>query len=84
MLNKEILIQKGFELNEYPEGRFFELCTTEENKMVNILGDDYRGDENTVILQLKEDFTNKLLCVDCNVWNLTDAEFEQILNNIKE
>jgi len=85
MLSYENLISKGFCLNEYKgEGKFYELVETNEQKIENILkvaGIDYDPEcmDNKVILQLKEDFSNKLICVGCDVWDLSDYDFEKIL-----
>jgi hypothetical protein len=82
MLSKELLLKKGFELNTYPQGKYYEFVTTNNKVIENILGDDYMGDEESVILQLKEDFSNKLLCEDANVWDLTDEQFMEILEKL--
>lgn len=79
MLSKELLLEKGFELNTYPQGKYFEFVTKDDEVMEKILGEDYTRDEESVILQLKEDFSNKLLCEDANVWDLTDEQFMEIL-----
>lgn len=85
MLNHEQLINKGFKLNEYEgQGKFYEFETTDESKIATILTaanvdfDPSHIDEK-VILQMTEDFTNKLICVENNVWDLSDCEFEEIL-----
>lgn len=84
MLNYELLIQKGFKLNQYPEGKYYEFITTNESEIEKILieskvGYDASMMDEKVILQLAEDFSNKLICVEGNVWDLTDCEFENIL-----
>jgi hypothetical protein len=85
MLTHEKLINKGFELNEYKEGKYYELEETEETKIQKILmvaDVDYNPEsiDEKVILQTKEDFNNPLICVDCDVWELTEEEFESILD----
>lgn len=82
MLSHELLVSKGFSLNEYPEGKYYEFSTTDDDVISNILDDEYMGDEEKVILQLKENFSNKLICVDGNVWNLPDAELDKILDKM--
>jgi hypothetical protein len=82
MLSKELLLSKGFELNTYPQGKYFEFVTTDTEVMEKILGEDYMGDEESVILQLKEDFSNKILCEDTNIWDLTDEQFMDILEKL--
>jgi hypothetical protein len=81
MINKELL-NKGFELNSYTEGKFYELTTTESATIEKILNEDYRGDEETVVLQLKEDLSNKIICVDSNVCILGNEEFVEIINRL--
>lgn len=82
MLSKELLLKKGFKLNTYPEGKYFEFVTKNDEVMEKILGKDYIGDEESVILQLKEDFSNKLLCENANVWDLTYEQFMEILGKL--
>jgi len=83
-LTHGILINKGFSLNEYPEGKYYELVEKEESKVENILkvaqvDYDQSNIDEEVILQMKEDFSNKLICVSGNVWDLNDFEFQQII-----
>lgn len=40
------------------------------------------GDEESVILQLKEDFSNIVLCEDANVWDLNREQFIEILEKL--
>jgi hypothetical protein len=82
MLTKELLLEKGFELNTYPQGKYFEFVTKDDKVIEKILTSDYMGDEETVILQLKEDFSNKLFCEDANVWDLTNEQFMEILEKL--
>ncbi len=84
MLTHELLINIGFKLNEYPEGKFYELVETEEIKVEKILiaakvDYDPTNIDEEVVLQMKEDFTNKLICVGGNVWELDDYEFKPII-----
>lgn len=81
-MNKEILSTKGFKLNRYPEGSYYEYETTDTTTIEKILDSDYFGNENIVILQLKEDLSNKLLCIDCNTWSLSDVEFQKYLDRL--
>lgn len=87
MLSHEILISKGFELNEYPEGRYYEFETTKDEQIEKILtaskiGYDTSYLDEKVILQLREDFSNKVICVECNVWDLNSYEFDKILKEM--
>lgn len=80
----ELLRSKGFELNTYPEGRFWELVVeTDEDKkreickIFNAVIDDYIGftDIETVVLQVNETFKHCVFCYDCNDWDVGTQEF---------
>jgi len=79
MLNHELLISKGFNLNKYPEGKYYEFSTKDDGVISKILKDDYNEMTDEVIIQMEENFSNKIMCVDGNVWELNDIEFEEIL-----
>ena len=79
---KNYYLEKGFELNTYPEGKYFEFVTKDDKVIEKILGKDYTGDEETAILQLKEDCSNKIICIDSNVWDLTNEQFMGILKTL--
>lgn len=79
MLNHKLLISKGFELNNYPEGEYYELVTTDKDIISKILGIDYMGDEEKLIIQMKKNYNKKIICIDCNIWDLSDKEFQNIL-----
>lgn len=84
MLTHELLLNKGFSLNTYPQGKYYEFQTTEDSIIEKILitakyGYDPSFLDETVILQMKEDFTRKIICIDGNVWDLTDEELDKIL-----
>lgn len=82
MLTSELLINKGFKLNSYPEGKFYELEAKDENTLSKILGDNYMGDEEWGVLQIDENFKNAKLCVDCDTWDLTNDDFEKFVNKL--
>lgn len=79
---EELLLSKGFKLNQYPQGKFYEYETCDENIMQNILGNDYFGDEENLIIQISEDLSKKKICANCNVWELGDKELEAIVSSI--
>ena len=83
---KSLLISKGFSLNEYSEGKFWELTIKDDEdqkrKICNIFGaeiDDYinsyQCDVETIVLQCKENFTNCIFCCDCDAWDIDTTEF---------
>lgn len=88
MLKHNILINKGFNLNEYEgHGKYYELVEINESTIKKILdvvgiGYDPENVDEKVILQCKEDFSNKLIYVDGNVWGLSDNEFHRIIDSI--
>lgn len=82
-ITEKLLKQKGFKLNTYPEGKFWEYDTSDQKIIENILQEDYFGDEDVVCLQLKEDFSDKKLAADSNVWEIkTEEEFFNILKRV--
>jgi len=90
VLKHNILINKGFNLNEYDgHGKYYELVETNESTIKKILdvvgiGYDIEDVDKKIILQCKEDFSNKLICVDGNVWELSDDEFNRIIEMIQD
>ncbi len=85
MLKHDVLINKGFSLNEYDgHGKYYELVETNEStikKILDVVGIGYDPEDvdEKVILQCREDFSNKLICVSGNVWELSNNEFDKIL-----
>ena len=82
MLTHELLISKGFKLTEYPQGKYYEFVSNKDEVITKILKDDYNEMVEEVVIQMKEDFTNKLICIHTNVWDLDDTEFENILKEM--
>ena len=74
---KEKLSQKGFKLNIYPEGKYYEY-ETHNIDIIKKLIEDLYGDEVKAILQCDENIENCKLCVvgeSCLVWDLEQYEF---------
>lgn len=74
---KEKLLQKGFKLNIYPEGKYYEY-ETHNIDIIKKLIEDLYGDEVKAILQCDENIENCKLCVvgeSCLVWDLYQYEF---------
>ena len=83
MLNHELLISKGFELNEYPEGKFYELVIDNpKTELLNILEYGYDEEANQIIFQMWENFTNIIVMIDGEVWDLSTEELIKVLNNL--
>jgi uncharacterized protein YacL (UPF0231 family) len=91
MDNKKLLESKGFSLNTFPEGRFWELVeeNNENNKLhiCKIFGADIElsvdgTDVNTLILQCDENYNNCLLYYDCNSYNMSTEDFIHCVNKL--
>lgn len=83
---KILLKQKGFELNTYPEGKFWELLIKDDDDRkieickafqvdIELFDISNITDIDTLILQCAEDFTRCLFFYDCNSWDMETEEF---------
>ncbi|MFC0903785.1 hypothetical protein ACFHWD_03655 [Clostridium sp. MT-14] len=81
-ITEKLLKEKGFKLNTYPEGKFWEYITEDDEKIEAILQDEYCGDENNICLQLQEDFTNIIEQVDIDTYDLTEEQFLKLIKRI--
>ena len=88
---KKLLEEKEFQLNSYPEGRFWELIVTDSEKRKleicrafgAIIDLDVNGtDINTLILQCAEDFTKCVFYYDCNPFDVETNEFMQCVEKL--
>ena len=87
-----LLKEKGFVLNTYPEGKFWELVVVDaESKKEHIckvfganieLVDANTTDIDTLILQCTEDFTKCLFYYDCNPYNMNPGTFMKCFENL--
>lgn len=87
----KILLEKGFSLNSYPEGKFWEINIVEDvekkvevcNYASAVLDVFVAGEEvETVILQCSEDFTYCIFYFDCNVCQIKTDIFMDILKKL--
>lgn len=88
----KLLKEKGFVLNTYPEGKFWEIVVTgDEIKKEHIckaFGADIELfgpgsiDIETLILQCAEDYTECIFYYDCNLYNMETSEFMRCVENI--
>ena len=87
----KLLRSKGFTLNSYPEGKFWELVVedSEEQKehICNIFKADidlyvHGADIETLILQCAEDFTRCIFYYDCNPWDMDTEEWIKCVEQI--
>ena len=81
---KQLLLEKGFSLNRFPEGRFWELVVKDDEelkaKICRVFGANIElfvngTDINTLILQCAEDFTKCQFYYDCNSFYMETEEF---------
>lgn len=88
---RELLLSKGFSLNEYSEGKFWELEVREDEKLkqriCNVFGADIElfvngTDIDTLILQCVEDYTKCLFYYDCNSFDMPTEEFMKCVYEI--
>ena len=82
MQNHELLINKGFKLNEYPEAKYYELTIQNPTyQLLDIMGIGYDPEEmpEQAIFQTKEDFSNSIVMIEGEVWDLEEGELEEIL-----
>ena len=88
---RELLLSKGFSLNEYIEGEFWELVVKKDEKLkekiCKVFGADIElfvdgTDIDTLILQCKEDFTKCLFYYDCNPFDMETEEFMKCVNKL--
>ena len=83
----ELLKAKGFSLNSYPEGNFWEMIVT-DNDICNVFGADIElfdsniTDIDTLILQCAEDFTKCIFYYDCNPFDMESNTFMNCVKNI--
>lgn len=88
---EELLQSKGFSLNTYPEGKFWEL-TVEDNeslklKICKIFNAEIEvtvngSDIETLILQCAEDFTKCIFYYDCNPFDMETDDFMKCVKKI--
>ena len=88
---KQLLLEKGFSLNRFPEGRFWELVVKDDEelkaKICRVFGANIElfvngTDINTLILQCAEDFTKCLFYYDCNPFEMETEEFMKCVYEI--
>ena len=78
---EEKLLIKGFKLNTYSEGKYYEYITNDIN-IIEKLVDELFGDEEILVLQCDENFKNCKMCIDCNIWDLEQYEFMKLVEKL--
>lgn len=88
---EELLKSKGFNLNDYPEGKFWELKVEDDEalkvKICKIFKADIElfvdeTDIETLILQCAEDFTKCIFYYDCNPFDIETEDFMKCVESI--
>lgn len=87
----ELLVSKGFELNEYPEGKYWEFVVEDDEclkeQICKIFQADielfvHGTDIDTLILQCTENFTKCLFYYDCNPFDMETEDFMKCIEKI--
>ncbi len=88
---EELLQSKGFILNTYPEGRFWELEVKDDELLKEQICKIFKAeielfvngsDIETLILQCAEDFTKCIFYYDCNPFDVRTEEFMKCVEKI--
>ena len=87
----KLLLSKGFSLNTYPDGKFWEFVVKDDESLKEKLCSIFRAeieiftdgtDINTLILQCREDFNGCLFYYDCNCFDMSTEEFMQCVEKM--
>ena len=88
---EELLQSKGFILNTYPEGRFWELEVKDDELLKEQICKIFKAeielfvngsDIETLILQCAEDFTKCIFYYDCNPFDMETDDFMKCVKKI--
>ncbi len=88
---QELLKRKGFSLNTYPEGKFWELEINDDKTLKEKVCDIFKAnielfvdgtDIETLILQCAEDFTKCIFYYDCNPFDMETDDFMKCVEMI--
>ena len=88
---EELLQSKGFILNTYPAGRFWELEVKDDELLKEQICKIFKAeielfvngsDIETLILQCAEDFTKCIFYYDCNPFDVRTEEFMKCVEKI--
>lgn len=88
---EELLQSKGFILNTYPEGRFWELEVKDDELLKEQICKIFKAeielfvngsDIETLILQCAEDFTKCIFYYDCNPFDMETDDFMKCVERI--
>ena len=86
-----LLNSKGFKLNEYPEGKFWEYEVKDDELQKENICEIFQAsidissdgtDINTLILQCAEDFSHCLFYYDCNSFDMETDEFMRCIEKM--
>ncbi len=89
---QELLKRKGFSLNTYPEGKFWELEISDDEALKEKVCDIFKSnielfvdgtDIETLILQCAEDFIRCIFYYDCNSFDMETDDFIKCVEMIQ-
>lgn len=88
----KLLIEKGFALNDYPEGKFWEYVVTDDENRKEQICKIFKAnielycygmtDIDTLILQCAEDFTKCIFYYDCNCFDMETKTFMKCIEEL--
>ena len=88
---EELLKSKGFVLNDYPEGKFWELTVEDDEVLKERICKNFKADIElfvdgvdieTLILQCAEDFTKCIFYYDCNPFDMEIDDFMKCVERL--
>lgn len=91
----KLLLRKGFQLNEYPDGKFWELKIEDDEsrktEICKVFGADielfdYSGisDIECLVLQSDEEFQRCIFYYDCNAWGMATEDFMESVTELSD
>lgn len=84
---KELMIQKGFKLTECSDGKFWAYIVEDADKLdelnTRLKGYDLEYSE-MFIIQTDEAIKHFTAMIDCNVWELTETQFVDLVRKLED
>lgn len=83
---KDLMIQKGFKLTECSDGKFWAFIVKDADRLdeLNTRLEGYDLDYSEMfIIQTDEDIKHFTIMIDCNVWELTETQFVDLVKKLE-